>query len=271
MLKQNDFVITDENFSAVCFEQSRNGEAFARGLIPRNYAALPVGSLPYSTTFGAVQDLPLIDMADWPELIARKVANKSQLSDYRDTGANGHPIPSLDQNGRGYCWTHSGTAAAMLLRAVGNMPYIRLSAYAIACIIKNYRDEGGWGAQGLDFIIERGVPSIKYWPEKSVSRNNDNAATWENAAAHKIIEGFIDIDEPQYDRNLTFQQVATCLLCNVPVISDFNWWGHSVCAMDLVDVNPNLPATNRNRYGVRIWNSWADSWNWSFDWKQSCT
>jgi hypothetical protein len=260
MLRADDFLITDDNYRSVCFDQQADGERFAMGLIPRNYSTMPVGSLEGSVTFAQAADVPLIPMNEWPDRIAFKVTGKSQLSDIRNTANNGQPIPSLDQNGRGYCWAHSATAAAILLRAVSGMPYVRLSAYAVACIIKNYRDQGGWGAQGLDFIRERGVPSVEYWPEKSVSPSNDKPETWENAARHKVSEGFIDLDAAQYDRRLTFQEVATCLLCNIPVVSDFNWWGHSVCAMDLVDVEPTRAATDPRRYGVRIWNSWRDSW-----------
>ena len=260
MLRADDFLITDDNYRSVCFDQQADGERFAMGLIPRNYLTMPVGSLEGSVTFAQAADVPLIPMNEWPDRIAFKVTGKSQLSDIRNTANNGQPIPSLDQNGRGYCWAHSATAAAILLRAVSGMPYVRLSAYAVACIIKNYRDQGGWGAQGLDFIRERGVPSVDYWPEKSVSPSNDKPETWENAARHKVSEGFIDLDAAQYDRRLTFQEVGTCLLCNIPVVSDFNWWGHSVCAMDLVDVEPTRAATDPRRYGVRIWNSWRDSW-----------
>jgi hypothetical protein len=260
MLRADDFLITDDNYRSVCFDQQADGERFAMGLIPRNYSTMPVGSLEGSVTFAQAADVPLIPMNEWPDRIAFKVTGKSQLSDIRNTANNGQPIPSLDQNGRGYCWAHSATAAAILLRAVSGMPYVRLSAYAVACIIKNYRDQGGWGAQGLDFIRERGVPSVDYWPEKSVSPLNDKPETWENAARHKVSEGFIDLDAAQYDRRLTFQEVGTCLLCNIPVVSDFNWWGHSVCAMDLVDVEPTRAATDPRRYGVRIWNSWRDSW-----------
>jgi len=260
MLRVDDFLITDDNYRSVCFDQTADGERFAMGLIPRNYSAVPVGSLEGSVTFGDAVDVPRIPLAEWPDRIADKVAAKSQLSDIRNYANNGQPIPSLDQNGRGYCWAHSATAAAILLRAVAGMPYVRLSAYAVACIIKDYRDQGGWGAQGLDFIRERGVPSVEHWPEKSVDRSNDNPATWDNAALHKVSEGFIDLDEPQYDRRLTFQQVGTCLLSNIPVVGDFNWWGHSVCLMDLVDVDTSKPATDMRRYGVRIWNSWRDSW-----------
>lgn len=260
MLQASDFVITESNFQERCFVKTHGGEA-GYGLVPRNYSAIPVGSMAGSTTFERLnEELPLIDWARMPELIAEKVAAKSQLSDIRNSADNGKPFAALDQNGQGYCWNYSGTAASMLLRAVANMPYVRLSGHANACMIKNFRDQGGWGAAGLERQMSHGTPSVEFWPEKSMSRANDNAATWQNAALHKVCEGFIDIDEPAYDRRLSFQQVLTCLLCNIPVIGDFNWWGHSVCLMDAVDVAPSRPANDPRRYGVRILNSWTNNW-----------
>lgn len=153
----------------------------------------------------------------------------------------------------GNCWAHSPTIATMLLRAKANMPYVRLSAYAIACIIKQYRDEGGWGAHALDFISTKGVPSVEFWPEKSMARTNDKPETWANAKTHRVTEGWADISAAVYDRDLTFDQVATALLLNFPVIGDFNWWGHSICLMDLVEVE-------RGSFGVRFINSWSDKW-----------
>jgi hypothetical protein len=231
-----------------------------RGLVPRNYSANPVGSYEGSVTFDALNDeLPLVPWEDMPEMIADKVANKSQLGDIRNT-AYGSPYPSLDQNGQGYCWMYSGTAAVMLLRAKANMPYVRLSAHAGACIIKNFRDQGGWGAQGLDRLRSHGQPSVEFWPEKSMNRNNNRPEVWENALLHRVTEGFIDLDAAQYDRKLSFQQVLTCLLRNIPVIADFNHWGHSVCLMDAVDVAPNKSNRDESRYGVRLINSWTDNW-----------
>lgn len=261
MLQANDFVIDDANYQERCFVQEVDGHPVSFGLIPRNYNANPVGSYDGSTTFNKLNDeLPLIPYTEMPDRIAAKIAAKSQLSDIRNVGNNGNQIPSLDQNGQGYCWFYSGTGAVTLLRAVANMPYVRLSAHAGACKIKNFRDQGGWGAAGLDFLRSTGVPSVKYWAEKSMSRQYDTAETWANAALHKVCEGFIDLDASQYDRRLSFQQVLTCLLCNIPVIGDFNWWGHSVCLMDAVDVYPNKPASDPGRYGVRIINSWTDNW-----------
>lgn len=220
------------------------------GLIPRNYSLYPRGC------YGSVQavDMPIIPKSEWSDRIREKVAAKSQLSDIRLTGNNGGIIPSVDQGQRGYCWAHSGTSATILLRAAMGQPYVDLSAYAIACIIKNYRDEGGWGAAGLDFITARGIPSGQFWPQKSVDRANDNPATWANAALHKVAEGWVDLVPAAYDRKLSFEQVATCLLCNIPVIADYNFWSHSVCLMDLTEPSPG-------RFGVRLWNSWGDSWS----------
>lgn len=261
MIYPHDCVIDEANVASVCFPGYVDGHSVTMGLVPRDYANHPVGSYAGSVRFSAVNDeLPLIPWEEMPERIAEKVANRSQLSDIRNVANNGKPIPSLDQNGQGYCWMYSGTSALMLLRAVAGMPYVRLSGHAGACIIKRYRNEGGWGAEGLERLMKVGQPSVEFWPEKSMARKNDRPATWEDAARYRITEGFIDFDESIYERDLTFQQHLTCLLSNIPVIADRNWWGHSTCDMDVVDAQPSRPATDPLRYGVRTWNSWTDSW-----------
>jgi hypothetical protein len=245
-LRPNEFVIDDSNYGTH-IETMVNGVFMRRGGVPRKYDH-PVSE------YRGLPDLPLIPKSEWSDRIKDKVKNGSQLSDIRLRGNAGQSIPSLDQNGKGYCWAHSSTAAVMMSRAVAGLPYVPLSAYAVACTIKNYRDEGGWGALSLDFICQRGVPSSEFWPMQSMSRSNDNAATWENAAKHKCLAGWYDLDQAQYDRSLTFDQVATLLLSNIPVVVDYNWWGHSVCALDLVE-------TSSGQFGVRILNSWGDDWS----------
>lgn len=146
----------------------------------------------------------------------------------------------------GNCWAHSGVSAHLVARAAMNEPYADLSAYAIACIIKNFRDEGGWGSEGVQFQSERGCPTSQFWPQQSMSRSNDNAETWKNAALHKYIQ-WMDLDPNQMK-----EQLVTCLLLGFPVVSDYNWWSHSVCAIDIESISP---------FHVRIWNSWGDSWS----------
>lgn len=145
----------------------------------------------------------------------------------------------------GNCWAHSGTSACLIVRAIENQPFADLSAFAVACIIKGFRDQGGWGAEGLEFMAERGIPTSEFWPQQSMAKTNDNEKTWANAKQHRVTE-WMDM-EP---RNKA--QLVTCLLSGIPVVSDFNWWGHSVCTIDLVSLNP---------FRTRIWNSWGDKWS----------
>lgn len=184
----------------------------------------------------------------------------------------------------GNCWAHSTTSAVMLLRALQNEPYIRLSAYAIACVIKNFRDEGGWCGLSAKFWRERGCPSSEFWPEQSMSRSNDRPETWENAAKHKVTEDWVDLSKDVYDQNLTFEQVVTCCIdCN-PMAWDFSDWSHSVGGMDAVDGQSVFDQGYRAESGkkmkkaefdkifamdhpvtggiaIRLWNSWGDQWS----------
>ncbi len=216
------------------------------GLIPRDYSTHPVGhykSIP--PLFG----VPMMTDDEIEAAIVRKNADHSWLSDLRLVGMFGQPIPSRDQNGKGYCWAHSSVSANLLIRARDNQPYADLSAYAIACIIKGYRDEGGWGAESVDWQVANGCPTSKTWPQQSMSRSNDNAAMRAEAALYKPTGVWADM-QPNDNRAL-----ATCLCKDDPVVFDSNRWSHSICACRLIAWGPN----GRN-LKVQIWNSWGDDW-----------
>lgn len=182
----------------------------------------------------------------------------------------------------GNCWAYSSTAAVMYLRAVQNQPFVRLSAHAIGCMVKNFRDQGGWGAHSLEFITERGVPSVEFWAEKSMSRANDKPETWENAKLHRVSEGWVDLSAAVYNRKLTFDQVCSLNLAGIPTVDDYNSWGHSVCGIDVVDGAAQWSLsragsgkrmslqeferfwgihTETTGFSRRIQNSWGDGWS----------
>ncbi len=211
------------------------------GLVPRNYETHPVGYLACAQPF----NLPLIPEGEWQTRMDAQKASSSRLSDIRNRGMWGQPIPSRDQNGKGYCWFHSGVSANLIVRAVMGEPYVDLSAYSGACIIKGYKDEGGWGSEGVEWEAENGCATSEFWPQQSMSRSNDTPAMRENAKKHRILE-WMDL-EPNNKA-----QLVTCLLSGIPVVVDFNWWSHSVCAIDVVSLSP---------FQIRIWNSWGDKWS----------
>ena len=271
MLRDTDLIIGDDNYTKFIGNVVHDGEQKKFGLIPRDYSKHPVGSYANSFLMRDVRDVPMIAMEEWPERIKERERTGSQMSQIRlKANGQGGPIPSLDQDGYGYCWNHSTTSSLIILRMMMNLPYVRLSAFAIGSIIKNFVDEGGWGAQSMDFCVSGftrngrkylGVPSVEFWPEKSTNRAlATDDRVWQNAALHVVTEGFIDVEAAQYDRDLSAQQVGSLLLQDIPVVCDYNWWGHSVCGIDLVDVYPDRPARDIRRYGVRILNSWRDSW-----------
>jgi hypothetical protein len=199
----------------------------AKGLVPRDYNLHPRGFYPGVKAI----DFPTIPQGEWSQRLKDKVAGKQLLSDVM-TRRN---VPVLDQNGRGYCWAHSSTGAVQAARSVMNEPTIGLSAYSVACKIKNFADEGGWGAQSADFIASTGVCDESVWPQRGTSRSLDNPAAWENAKNYRISVQLADMATPQYDRNLTFAQYATLWLIDCPTVNDYNWWSHSVMGSDLVE------------------------------------
>lgn len=197
--------------------------------------------------------LKIIPRNEWDARIDEQERTQSSLWHIRQYAANGQQMPTLDQNGQGYCWAYSTTRCAMYLRALMNQPYKRLSAHAIGCMVKGFRDEGGWCGLSAKFLRERGVPSVDLWPEKSMSRSNDRSEVWTNASGNIITEDWVDAASAVYDQNLTFDQMATCLLLNIPCALDFNWWGHSVCGT-------RLHRIEAGSYGPGIDNSWTDGW-----------
>lgn len=257
-----------------------DGETKRCGTIPRDYNTHPRGC--YAWASGT--DFALIPSSEYVQRIADRTAAKAQLSDIRMTGNNGKPIPSRDQNGKGYCWAHSGTSAHLLLRAMMGQPYADLSAYSIACQIKNFADEGGWGAQGVDWQVQHGCATSTTWPQQSMSRSNLTDAMKADALQHVVTAQWADLSQAQYDRKLTWDQMITLLLSGNPCVTDFNWWGHSVCAADPVNGQSLYRACRSSSthklltlaefdaiwdvsnpvtagLGLRIWNSWGDSWS----------
>ena len=248
----NEPVIDDDNYHLVT-------KIGGYGLVPRDFSLHPTGSLEGCVTYGAIKDqIPLVEWADMPGLIAEKVAKKTLTSDIR-LAMPGGPFTNLDQGNSNLCWAYASTHALMIARMLCNLPTVYLSGHAVGYKIKNGRNQGGWSAHSAEFIMKNGVPSVNKWPAQSWSASFNNEATWEEAKQYRFAEGFIDLDAPVYDRDLSFQQLLTLLIWNIPCPVDYNWQSHAVLAIDPVDCYPNLPATNPRRYGVRILNSWK---NW---------
>lgn len=249
-------VIDDATNNDILFNPSIGGVKMSHGYdqeqMERDLKANPRRSMQH--LFGdAPSEIKVYQESEWDALYDEQEAQQSSLQHIRMRGDHGKMIDALDQNGQGFCWNYSCTGGIMMSRAASFMPHVRLSGHANACLIKNFRDEGGWGALGLDYAIKNGSPSVQFWKEKSMSQSNNTPEMRANALLHRVTEDWSDQSVSPYDRNLTREQLATLLFNNIPVIVDFNWWSHSVLAIRWVRISKGV-------WGLLILNSWTNGW-----------
>ena len=217
---------------------------YSRGAVPRDFATDPI------EMFAPPSEMVLIPRSEWSARIKEMEATKTRMSDL----LKGRGIEPLDQNGQGFCWAYSTGMAIMAARARANQPYVRLSPHAVACKIKGFRDEGGWCGLSAKFASETGYPSEEFWPQQSMSRSNDNPATWADAAKHKSTIEWRDLTRPVYESPMVFDAIMTCLFNRTGAAGDFPWWSHSVYICDPVEIE-------RDSFGFRIINSWGKGWS----------
>jgi len=262
-----DFIINESDrpdgmrSTDIDIDHSLPPSGFKTGYEKRDLSKFPVGSLEGavgSTEFN--KEVPLIPYDEFPERIREQEEKKTRLSDIRMIGNKGEPIPSLDQDGQGFCWTYSTAGGITLKRAAMGLPYIRLSGHSLANKLTKFQDRGGWCGWSTSEATKYGYVPASLWPEKSMNRKYDTAEAWAMAQNFRITEGFLDMDQRVYDMSLTFQQIASCILSGIPCPVDFDWWSHSILGMDLVYVSDKFPVTDIRCYGLRIWNSWRDAW-----------
>lgn len=277
VLDTGEIIIHDGNFQQFLAPRDPNAQG-THGCIPRR---TPNGYYAWAKPV----DFGVIPVSEYEKRIADKEGAKAQLRDIvMRGGPGGGVLPARDQNGRGYCWQHSGVTCMMVWRAIMNLPYVDLSAYGPACRGKHFQDEGGWGAEGVDNLVNWGCPTSLKWPQQSTDRSLDNPDVWAEAAHYKVTEQWADLNAAQYDRKLTFEQVCTLNLSGYPTVDDYNFWSHSVAGLDVVSGRSyrnrtrsrdtgkllqlyefdlvwamNHPITGGN--ARRIFNSWGMTWS----------
>lgn len=235
-LRRKEIIIDDSTGNDVLFPKDKG-----RGQEPRDWKKHPLEFA------GSPAEIDVIPRSEWDARIEEKEAIKSQLSDVRGR------IKSMDQARAGYCWGHSVTMALMLARRMANQRHVPLSAYSVCAIIKRGRDEGGWCGLALKFMREHGIATQASWPQGSRDLSIDTPELRKLMKKYRVTSDYYDLARQEWNQEMTFDQVATCLLNNVPCALDFNWWGHSVCGLDLVKIEAGS-------YGIRILNSWGEQW-----------
>lgn len=216
-----------------------SGVELGKGYERRDFAKYPQGYLPFAAPFG----IPIIPRSEWDDRIREMEESQTRLSDV----IRFHNVPTLNQQQTNYCWANGVVSAMHAVRAKAGYPFVSLSPASVAALVKNFRNEGGWGSQALKKIVEDGICPSSLWPANTWNdRSLDNETSRRERQHYKILEWW-DLQP------LNFDQLMTCVLYRLPCPVGYDWWSHEVCAIDPVKVSANL-------YGIRIWNSWGDSY-----------
>ncbi|NBW16500.1 MAG: hypothetical protein EBR82_51815 [Caulobacteraceae bacterium] len=184
----------------------------------------------------------LIPQSEWQARIQEMEASKSRLSDMIRL-AN---LPPKDQASTNYCWINAPTHACEIVRLQQGQPMVILSPASAGAQITNYRNVGGWGKDGLQFIVDHGLVPVDKWPANAI---NPKYATPENlqlAKQYRVVE-WTELKP----RNL--QQLMSMLLRRIPVAVGYNFWSHEVVAVDPVWIDGGPAIRIRNS-----WKGWGD-------------
>jgi len=211
---------------------------FGTGYIPRDFSAYPLAPLKCSRKFSE----PLFTDAEIQEIIDFKDANNAWLTDIEDRAG----LPRKNQQESSYCWIHAPVHLMELDMVVANEPMRELSAFYAGALIKNGRNQGGSGIQGIEWLAEHGTCLQSLHLPMDFSTHNSVEAI-ANASLHKII-GHVDI-EPDNERAIWTQ---VCKDQGVTV--GIPKWGHEV---GIVRLRWDKKA-GRPRYIID--NSWGMEW-----------
>jgi hypothetical protein len=198
----------------------------------------PYGQMRSTTTFP--KEL-LVPRSEWQARIKEMEEQKSRHSDIVTTAG----LPCKDQDQTNYCWINAPTYAVESKRVVQGQKMVILSPASAGGPIKNFRNVGGWGEEGLSYIAEFGLVPVDLWPANAIKASYNTAANRAVAMNYRCTEWWELVP-----RNL--DELISCLFLREPVAVGYNWWGHEVTGCDPVWLDGEI--------ALRIRNSWAMSW-----------
>lgn len=234
---KNRLIIDDKN----C-DKFTNLKDVCYGLSPRDYGAAPLGS--FATVLPREFYIP---SSEWAERIEKLEKTKGQPKDHKELAG----FESLNQANTNYCWINAPVQAMHYVRSMQGLKHIPLSPASVGAKIKNFRNVGGWGSEGLKYCAEHGVVPQSLWPANAINRRYDTREADEARKNFKVDE-FYELP----DRS--FHALVSCLLRGWPVAIGLNWWRHEVLACALY-IRGSDPESDTVVDIDNSWGGWGDN------------
>jgi len=227
----DNILITDANYHAYC-----GLPQVGYGYVPRDWLRYPEG------TFAAPFPLPTIPRYEWTDRIEALDKTDGWPKDSKFLSG----FDSLNQGNTNYCWINAPIQGMHYARASVGLKHIPLSPASVGAKIKNFRNVGGWGSEGLEYLIKHGAVPQSLWPANAIDRRYDTPEADAARADYMATEWW-------EMRNRDFSQLVSSLIYGFAVPIGLNWWSHEVLAC-------RVYAVGSDEYEIDIDNSWGTNW-----------
>lgn len=191
---------------------------------------VPFGGHGFAATF--TSKFPRIPRSEWPDRIKEQIRLQARVSDYQD-------FDPYNQNGTNYCWANGPCQSFTTVRRIQGLPLRIISSASVAAPITRYRNNGGWEADAVEYLLKHGGASVETWPNNAISSRYDNDESRKERESYLALEA-LDMEN--------FDDYATAALQTIPCPFAYNWMRHVMMTCDLVEIE-------RGSYGLRIRNS----------------
>lgn len=225
-------VIDDNNFTNF-ITGSGNPELHGRG-----YAGMweTPGALQAAGTFADI-GIPLVPETEWDDHIRQIEKDHATIPELCDSFG----LDVMDQARTNYCWIFAVARCCEVVRLKETGTVYSYSAASAGAPIKNFRNVGGWGSQGLEYIKKHGINLTEDWPDTAIDRDYYTDANREKAKKHLALE---------YYTISNWAEMGSCILAGYPTANGYPWWGHEVAGVQLIPGSHDLV----------IDNSWSKRW-----------
>jgi hypothetical protein len=232
----HELIIDDATTEGQLMDLSKG---FERGLeFPEGRMA---GGYAYS---GVAAEFPSeleIPESDWEGMIKEMEERKTRTSDLIALAG----LQCKYQASTNYCWINAPTYAMEGTRVIQNQPLVVLSPASCGAKIKGFRNVGGWGKEGLLYIVQHGIVPVSLWPANAISKSYDKPEAWAEAKKY-ICQEWVEA------RPRNFKQHVSLLLRRKLCAVGLNYWSHEVTDEDVVILD--------GEFCIRFRNSWGMDW-----------
>ena len=237
MMYGGEIVIDDGTPDSVVEELCRTPPGLSTGL----ELARGAGEYAYGDVAAPFPRELLIPRSEWQARIQEMEERRTRVSDQVEQAG----LPCKNQANTNYCWINSPVHCIEIKRVLQNQEMVILSPASAGGPITGYRNVGGWGRTGLEYLVQYGCVPVDRWPANAIDRRYNTAENRQLAMKYRVVEWF-EI------RPRNIDEMMSCLLRRIPISVGLNWWRHQVTYYDPVWVS--------GQPGIRHRNSWGMSW-----------